>query len=104
MEHNFQFNKHTLTEVSAIKNVFAELLGQHKRPHAKVDLTIVVVDKRHHTRFLFTYRSHVTNNWNVQPGLFINRAIMSFNPPNLFLQSQHAVQDIARTAHYRIFK
>jgi len=72
--------------------------------------TLIVVGKRHHTRFLpildpKTPRKAVKNSTaddygNPEPGLVVDRAITSSHTFDFFLQSHAAIKGTARPAHY----
>ncbi|KAK5689461.1 hypothetical protein LTR17_026257 [Elasticomyces elasticus] len=81
----------------------------------KVDLTFIVVGKRHNTRF-FPRRHNQTStskkgvvNGNVLPGLIVDRVITRPQGGNtqifdFFLQSHQAIQGTARSAHYIVLQ
>jgi eukaryotic translation initiation factor 2C len=92
-------------ESEQIHKAYTELADTGNPP---LKLTFVVVGKRHHTRFYpKDGEGHVTSNGNVSPGLLVDQVItpnMNEHQFNSFLQSHHAVQGTARSAHYHVLE
>lgn len=65
-------------------------------------LTVVVVGKRHHTRFYATKSDDSTANFNTKAGTVVDRGVTEVRNWDFFLQSHHALQGTARPAHYFI--
>ncbi|KIV99053.1 uncharacterized protein PV09_09225 [Verruconis gallopava] len=76
----------------------------------KLELTFVVVVKRHHTRFFpLTSRDVVGSqgysyNTNLKPGLLVRDEVTTPRYPNFYLQSHNAIQGTARPAHYVVLE
>lgn len=68
-----------------------------------VKMTIVIVQKRHHTRF-FPGRTGISvdRNNNVPPGTIVDTTITSPDEPQYYLVSHQAVQGVARPTQYCI--
>ncbi|TLS21360.1 uncharacterized protein PpBr36_10228 [Pyricularia pennisetigena] len=71
--------------------------GAGKKPN----MTVVVVGKRHHTRFYptSTSRACMVKN-NVAPGTVVDRGITEAHTWDFFLQSHEALKGTGRPAHY----
>ncbi|KAI7198315.1 hypothetical protein KC324_g3853, partial [Hortaea werneckii] len=74
-------------------------------------LTYVVVDKRHNTRFYPTKEADITKayngsiaNRNVKPGLVVDQVIAHPYSFDFYLQSHQAVKGTARSAHYFVLQ
>ncbi|EHA51185.1 hypothetical protein MGG_13617 [Pyricularia oryzae 70-15] len=65
------------------------------------NMTVVVVGKRHHTRFYptSTGRTNMVKN-NVAPGTVVDRGITEAHTWDFFLQSHEALKGTGRPAHY----
>ena len=66
-------------------------IEEHCRPH----ITLLVVVKRHHTRF---YQQD--SNKNFKAGLCVDSAVVAPNLFNFYLQSHDSPQGTARNGHY----
>jgi eukaryotic translation initiation factor 2C len=72
---------------------------------AKLELTFIVLGKRHHARFYAkdlngSYRNKEGVNGNMRPGLVVNQVVTLPGWTSFFLQSHTAVQGTAKSAHY----
>lgn len=76
----------------------------------QLQLTFIIVGKRHHTRFFCKDKTQGDNKGNVNPGLIVDRVITR---PKLgkddktfdfFLQSHAALKGTARSAHYVVLE
>jgi hypothetical protein len=104
-------------EVPQIRKAYTELGGND----AGLEITFIVVGKRHHTRFFATasnqsymyskkgmdqntgkpkFTKHI--NGNLKPGLLVDSVVTNPEPYNFFLQSHIALQGTARPAHYHV--
>lgn len=63
-------------------------------------LTIVVVGKRHHTRFYPAQDNDADNKSNCKPGTVVDRGVTEARNWDFFLQAHSAIQGSARPAHY----
>jgi len=89
----------------AAKHIYADEMEGSMWTRPK--LTFVIVGKRHHTRFFprsqdQTYASKRGFNGNVKPGLLVDQVVTTPGKYNFYLQSHHAVQGTARSAHYYV--
>lgn len=66
----------------------------------KPKMTIVVVGKRHHTRFYPTKKEDAANTHNCKPGTVVDRGVTQARSWEFFLQAHHCLQGTARPAHY----
>ena len=63
-------------------------------------LTVVVVGKRHHTRFYVSREGDADRSMNPKPGTVVDRGVTEARNWDFFLQSHAAIQGTARPAHY----
>ncbi|PNY23392.1 Protein argonaute 5, partial [Tolypocladium capitatum] len=63
-------------------------------------LTVVVVGKRHHTRFYATAQADADRSGNTKPGTVVDRGVTEARRWDFFLQAHAALQGTARPAHY----
>ena len=72
-----------------------------RRPQPR--FTLIVVGKRHHTRFFPSpEHPHVAKNGNPQRGLVVDRSITKARNWDFFLQSHDAIKGTAHPAHYYV--
>ncbi|EKG13696.1 Argonaute/Dicer protein PAZ [Macrophomina phaseolina MS6] len=64
--------------------------------------TVVVVGKRHHTRFYPTRAEEADRNSNTKPGTVVDRGVTHAREWDFFLQPHAALQGTARPAHYYV--
>ena len=62
--------------------------------------TVIVVTKRHHTRFYPTQVGQADRNSNNKAGTVVDRGVTEVGDWDFFLQSHAAIQGTARSAHY----
>ncbi|GME64841.1 Argonaute/Dicer protein PAZ [Neofusicoccum parvum] len=65
-------------------------------------LTVVVVGKRHHTRFYPTKEADGDRSGNTKPGTVVDRGVTEARNWDFFLQAHAALQGTARPAHYHV--
>ncbi|KAB5514942.1 ribonuclease H-like domain-containing protein [Coniochaeta sp. 2T2.1] len=63
-------------------------------------LTVVVVGKRHHTRFYASQEGNADRSSKPKPGTVVDRGVTEARNWDFFLQSHAAIQGTARPAHY----
>ncbi len=63
-------------------------------------LTVVVVGKRHHTRFYPKTEEHADSTGNTRPGTVVDRGVTEARSWDFFLQAHKALQGTARPGHY----
>lgn len=95
-------------ELPHFYNAFMKKYGAPKN-HPK--LAIIIVGKRHHTRFYPTTEKDADYNpqrqkgsWNPQPGTVVDRGITGKIIHEFYLQAHQGLQGTARPAHYVVIK
>ena len=63
-------------------------------------LTVVIVGKRHHTRFYASREGEADRSMNPKAGTVVDRGVTEARNWDFFLQSHAAIQGTARPAHY----
>ena len=71
---------------------------------AKPKIAIVVVGKRHHTRFYPTKAAEAHKSGNPRNGTVVDRGITSESGWDFFLQAHSGLQGTARPAHYSVIR
>ena len=66
------------------------------------NITVVVVGKRHHTRFYPTTEAEADRSGNTRNGTVVDRGVTEAHNWDFFLQAHTALQGTARPAHYFI--
>lgn len=98
-----QFAKILEVELKALQNACKTLYGIDYVK--KVKITMVVVQKRHHTRFFpgnSGIGSNDRKNNNVPPGTIVDRQITAPNENHFYLVSHQSIQGVARPTKYCI--
>tara|TARA_R110002003_G_scaffold25_16_gene1274 strand:- start:18964 stop:21702 length:2739 start_codon:yes stop_codon:yes gene_type:complete len=89
-------------EYPAFKKAFDRLYGDEKK-HPKI--TIVVVGKRHHTRFYPTKEEDTDGKTgNPQPGTIVDRHVTGEKLFDFFLLAHQGLQGTSKPAHYIVLK
>lgn len=65
-------------------------------------ISIVIVGKRHHTRFFPTTEEGASNSSNCKAGTIVDRGVTNVRNWDFFLQAHHCLQGTARPAHYYV--
>lgn len=68
----------------------------------KPKITIIIVGKRHHTRFYPTDKAMVDRKGNPAPGTVVDRGITAAYDFDFFLQAHAGLQGTTRPAHYYV--
>jgi len=96
------------TELPCLEKAFDKMYGA-KAKHPKV--AIIIVGKRHHTRFYPTKVEDADYNpqrdkgsWNPLPGTVVDRGITNKILREFYLQAHQGLQGTARPAHYVVIK
>lgn len=89
-------------EVRKVRLACERAVNVIKVPMPPVNITFIIVQKRHHTRFYTQPNLKERINGNVPPGFVVNTEVVRASPSNFYLQSHHAVKGTARSAHYVI--
>lgn len=91
-----QFAEILTIELNAIQSAIAS-----SSPGAKVAVTFIVVQKRHHARFFPTRGTETEGkNSNLPPGTIVDKHITAPNQYQFFLISHQAVQGVAKPTKY----
>ena len=81
--------------------VFKKLYGN---PKMWPKVSVIVVGKRHHTRFFPTKNEDKGTNGNPKNGLVVDRGVTSGHMWDFFLQPHDAIKGTARPIHYVVIK
>ena len=76
----------------------------YKANEKKPLVTIIVVGKRHHTRFYPTDESGMARSGNPHPGTIVDRGITMERGWDFFLQAHDGLKGTARPAHYVVIQ
>ena len=90
------------TELPLLRKAYAELYPPPDTKKGLPHITIIIVGKRHHTRFYPTTTSDADRSSNLKNGTVIDRGVIEARNWDFFLQSHTALQSIAWPAHYYI--
>lgn len=63
-------------------------------------ISIVIVGKRHHTRFYPAKKEDASKSHNCNPGTVVDRGVTQARTWEFYLQAHHCIQGTARPAHY----
>lgn len=89
-------------ELPLLRKACAELYPPPDTKKGLPHITIIIVGKRHHTRFYPTTVSDADRSSNPKNGTVVDRAVTEARNWDFFLQSHTALQGTARPAHYYI--
>jgi eukaryotic translation initiation factor 2C len=89
-------------ELPAVRNACKELYSATSTKQGIPKITIVIVGKRHHTRFYATNVNDTDRSWNPQNGTIVDRGVTEARNWDFFLQAHAAIKGTARPAHYYI--
>ncbi|CAG8626747.1 20094_t:CDS:2, partial [Gigaspora rosea] len=93
-----QFQHVLNIEVKAIKTVISRCY----KPGSEPTLTFIIVQKRHHTRFMPENSRDGDKLGNCIPGTVVDTSIVVPHEFDFFLQSHYCLQGTARPIHYNI--
>lgn len=68
----------------------------------KPKITIIIVGKRHHTRFYPTEQDKADNLGNPAPGTVVDRGVTAVYDFDFYLQAHSGLQGTTRPAHYYV--
>jgi len=95
-----QFGKVVRDEVSAIRAAY-ENIKKLRKAKTNLQLTTIIVTKRHHTRFYPIKDADMEGkNNNCKPGTLVDKTVVSPYFKEFFLQSHAGLVGTARPAHY----
>jgi eukaryotic translation initiation factor 2C len=97
-------------ELPEIRRAYSEAIDElseekivSKESSAKVNLTAIIVAKRHHVRFFpINPNDKEAVNQNCKPGTYVEQVVTSPYFQDFYLQSHAAIKGTARPAHYFI--
>ena len=89
-------------ELPLLRKACAELYPAADTKKGLPNITIIIVGKRHHTRFYPTTTSDADRSSNPRNGTVVDRGVTETRNWDFFLQSHTALQGTARPAHYYI--
>ena len=90
------------TELPLLRKACAELYPPADTKNGLPKITIVIVGKRHHTRFYPTTVKNADSFSNPRNGTVVDRGVTETRNWDFFLQSHTSIQGTARPAHYYI--
>ncbi|CAG8607400.1 5899_t:CDS:10, partial [Diversispora eburnea] len=85
-------------EVKAMKRAFSRVYEAHQRPQ----LTFVIVQKRHHARFMPVQHTDADRSGNCKPGTVVDTAVVVPQEFDFYLQSHASPLGTARPTHYHV--
>ncbi|KAK2762261.1 hypothetical protein FQN54_001271 [Arachnomyces sp. PD_36] len=85
-------------ELPKIKEAVKELYGNTNAPK----ITVIVVGKRHHTRFYPAGEPYNVKNGNVNPGTVVDRSVTMERGFDFFMVAHTGIQGTSRPAHYAV--
>ena len=89
-------------ELPLLRKACAEMYPPSDTKEGLPNITIVIVGKRHHTRFYPTTLNDADRSSNPKNGTVVDRGVTEARNWDFFLQSHTALQGTARPAHYYI--
>ena len=90
-----QFEEVCFTELKAILKAWKQL-----EKEKELKITFIVVQKRHHARFMPSDPREGDKNGNVQPGTVVEEGVTSAKDWDFYLNSHGALQGTSKPAHY----
>ncbi|KAI0871010.1 ribonuclease H-like domain-containing protein [Hypoxylon argillaceum] len=88
------------TELPQLREACREVYPANDQKKGLPRMTIIVVGKRHHTRFYTTKESDADRSGNTKAGTVVDRGVTLARNWDFFLQSHAAIKGTARPAHY----
>jgi hypothetical protein len=93
-----QYSQVASNEYEGIRAICATKYGSKNQGPPMI--SIIIVGKRHHTRFYPSAADHADSKGNTVPGTVVDRSITSQFLWEFYLQAHEAIQGTARPAHY----
>lgn len=87
-------------EIPRLRDAFAELYPADLTKKNLPRLTVIIVGKRHHTRFYPSQAKDMDRGGNCKPGTIIDRGVTEEGIWDFYLQSHAVIQGTGRPAHY----
>ena len=91
-----------VTEIPALRAAFDLLYTPAQRKSGVPNLAVVVVGKRHHTRFYPTQVGEADRSGNTVNGTVVDRGVTSIWNWDFFLQAHTGLQGTVKPAHYYV--
>ncbi|KAJ9638413.1 hypothetical protein H2199_007101 [Coniosporium tulheliwenetii] len=95
-----QYNMVLNDELPQLREACTELYPKVQRDKNLPNITIVVVGKRHHTRFYPMNRQQADQNRNPKSGTVVDCGVTDPRGWDFYMQAHKAIQGTARPAHY----
>ncbi|CAI6091361.1 unnamed protein product [Clonostachys chloroleuca] len=93
-------NHQSLPQNILLRKACTEMYPASDQKRGLPHFTIVIVGKRHHTRFYPTQEANADRTGNPKPGTIVDRVITEARNWDYFLQAHAALQGTARPGHY----
>lgn len=87
-------------EVPLLRAACKEVYPPNDQAKGVPHLAVVIVGKRHHTRFYPTKQADADRSGNTKAGTVVDRGVTEARSWDFFLQAHTAIQGTARPAHY----
>ncbi|KAI0390066.1 ribonuclease H-like domain-containing protein [Xylariaceae sp. FL0594] len=87
-------------ELPQIRAACADLYSPADQKKGLPKITLIIVGKRHHTRFYPTNLQDADRSGNSKPGTVVDRGVTEARSWDFYLQAHAALQGTARPAHY----
>ena len=97
-----QYDTVIATELPLIRKACASVYPATDSKKGLPNITIIIVGKRHHTRFYPTKEADADRSGNPKNGTCVDRGITEPRNWDFFMQAHTAIQGTARPAHYYI--
>ncbi|KAI1742458.1 ribonuclease H-like domain-containing protein [Xylaria scruposa] len=95
-----QYSKVLEEELPQLRNACEQLYSVSDQKKGLPRMTLIVVGKRHHTRFYVTKQEDADKSGNPKAGTVVDRGVTEARSWDFFLQSHAAIKGTARPAHY----
>ncbi|CAI6039694.1 unnamed protein product [Clonostachys chloroleuca] len=100
LPQNILYGKVINEELPQLRKACTEMYPASDQKRGLPHFTIVIVGKRHHTRFYPTQEANADRTGNPKPGTIVDRVITEARNWDYFLQAHAALQGTARPGHY----
>lgn len=97
-----QYELVLIKEVSGLRDACEEMYPPPDQKKGLPRLTVVIVAKRHHTRFYPTKEADADKYSNPEPGTVVDRGVTEARNWDFFMQAHSALKGTARPAHYYV--
>lgn len=90
------------TEIPALRKACAAAYSSELKKKGLPKISVIVVGKRHHTRFYATKENEADRSGNPMNGTVVDRGVTSMWNWDFFLQAHTCLQGTAKPAHYYV--